>query len=274
MNTAPELDPLARQYAIEHAAEVARFANEEATEDIVAFISKLPPATSCAVLSRLATRQLSAVLASLDPATIGRLLTESDHDDMVTVLAHLPTSRYEQVLEASSTTASQNFAIASSFLPRTSARLPQRISFALSMDALCGDVKRELETSENDNDRPIIVVDETGRYQGLISPFVIVKDKHAHLPIGARVQSVEPLRASMPVRSALSAPGWREFSALAVVDRQELIVGAISEAQLWRAMGKAEPVSENLEQLVSEVASGYLAVCAELIESIVGNRRS
>lgn len=274
MTASDELDPLARQYAIEHAAEVARFANEEATPDIVGFLSRLPPEASCAVLSQLSTRQLSAVLADLDPATIGRLLTESRHDDMVTVLAHLPAARYEEVLAASSETAQTELRQRFNFPAENLGAIASTDFIRASMDTRCSDVKRELEMSASDSDLPIIVVDDVGRYQGLVSPFAVVKDKHARLAVGSLLRPVEALRASMPVRSALSTPAWREVSALAVVDAQGAIVGAISEAVLWRAMGKAEPGSENLEQLVGEVAAGYLAVCAELIESIVGNRRS
>lgn len=267
------IDILALRFAEQHADEVARLAAEEPTESIVSFLESLPPVTAAGVAARLTSRQLVPILKMLEPRAVAALLTSGQHRDRVAIFAHLPTASYSTILEAAPANTRDDLRRLFHFPQENLAALASTDFTRVTAETLCSVVKKELETAEGADDRPIIVVARDGTYQGILAPLAVVSNRNASLPVSNVMLAVDPLRGAMPVTAALSAPQWREHSALAVVDGEGQILGAITEAQLWLATGKQEPVPETLEHLVEEVAGNYLWVCAELFENVLGARR-
>jgi len=268
-----DLDPLARQFALDYADEVARLAEDENTDELAEFLAKLPPQAAAAVAARLTSRQLSGLFDTVSPELISRMLIEGQHADMVSILAHLPPSRYDGVLAATGESHRADLRRRLDFPAENLAAIASTNFVRTGADTLCGSLKRELESADGDTERPIFVVGDDGRYQGMLSPFAVIANRNVDRPVSALYRRVEPLRGSMPVTSAASAPQWREYSALPVVDGPGYLLGAITETELWRAIGKRHSAGESFEGLVSEIAGGYLSVCAELLETAVGGRR-
>jgi hypothetical protein len=92
-------------------------------------------------------------------------------------------------------------------------------------------------------------------------------------PVGELASQVEPLSGLTSAESALSSRLWLRYTALPVVDRRHRVLGVVTRALLQRVAGRETAGEFTLDRVVGELAAGYLNLCGNLLESVLGQRR-
>lgn len=95
----------------------------------------------------------------------------------------------------------------------------------------------ELRKLGGEDPGPVVVVLADASYLGLLDKWKLLTNHPVTGPIRNYVLVAPPLHAETPVASAISDPSWHEHNWLPVVDHERRILGGVSRARLFGAMG-------------------------------------
>ena len=266
-------DQLLLQFAAEKPDEMAALLTGHELPELEALIERLPLATAAGLMACLSSWQLTGLLRTLDPALVGRLLLVAQGNDAVALVSHLQESRYPAVLETVPARQRRALYELLEFPTHSVASLVTKDFIRVSRATNCGDFCEQLSANKDTSPRTVLVVDDEGKYLGLLSLQAVIARKNRHLPVGEVADSVEALNGFTNVRTALSARQWIQYSELPVVDGRHRVIGVVSRATVTRVAGDSSTVSFNLEQVFAELANAYLDVCARMLESILGKQK-
>ena len=263
-------DQLLLQFAADKPEEMAALLTSHELAELAELIEGLPLATAASLMVCLSSWQLTGLLRTLDPGLVGRLLLTAQGNEAVALASHLHESRYPAVLDTVSTRQRRTLYELLEFPTHSGASLVSKEFIRVQQDTLCSDFNEQLSANSDTSPRTILVVDEEGRYQGMLSLQAVIARKNRPLPVGDVADSVEALNGFTNVRTALSARQWMQYSELPVVDGRHRVVGVVSRSTMTRVAGDSNVVSFDLERVFAELASAYLDVCARMLESILG----
>jgi len=265
-----DIDPLLLNFASTRPANVAELVADYAPQELMEFLQALPGDVAAPIMARLSTQQLNNVLPMMAPAAIGRILLTGTHADATSILAHLPASLYPEILNASPDTDRATLQRHFQYPTRTLSALATPEFVRVEQDMTCGQLKAQLENIEDLADRPVFVVDRTARYRGMVLLASVLPARNAELPVARVLRTVEALSGRTPIVTALSAPQWKQYPALAVVDVQQHILGAVTLAQLEHAVSMSDLKPYGVEDMIQQVATSYIDLCAELLDAATG----
>ena len=90
------------------------------------------------------------------------------------------------------------------------------------------------------------------------------------MTVSAVIRNIDALSGQTPIVTALGAPQWKQHHALAVVDAQSYILGAVTLAQLEHAVSMSDLKPYGVEEMIQQVAASYIDLCAELLDAATG----
>jgi len=265
-------DPLLLRFASRRPDEMAGLLAGVESNQLADFIAELPVARAAAVASRLPSWQLTALLRTLDAAVIAGMLDAAAPDDAVAIVSHLSESRYEEILTAASDEHRAALRQLFEYPSHSLASLATTAFIRVTEDTLCSAFCEQLSDSVDTRTRPVLVVDQHGRYQGMLSLRAAYARKNRARTVGEVAVAVEALSGLTSAESALKSRQWMRFTELPVVDGRHRVLGAVSRATLLRVVGEGTPADFSLERLFAELATGYLNTCGRLLESLLGKR--
>ncbi len=263
-----EPDPLLLNFAANHPDEIGRLLADQDTAGVIDLLEALPDTIASAIAAHLRSGQLSAVLTRLSPHKLGRLLLGARYADLMAILAHMPTDRYDNILAAAADDDRQQLAHLVSTTQHSLSTIATTGFIRVKTDRTCSELRTELEAETGESDKPIFAVDTDGRFRGMVSPLSVMAEKNAALPIHLVMKPIEPLSGQMPIAAAATAGQWLHYLALPVVDAHSHIMGAVTLESV-RANKDTVSANSSLEDVLAEVASAYLDTCANLMETAV-----
>ncbi|WP_019529661.1 magnesium transporter MgtE N-terminal domain-containing protein [Dasania marina] len=267
------VDSLLVNFASHHPGDVADRMDNHPAEEVAALLQTLPDETACAVASRLASRPLSAVLHTLCQRKLGAMLVAGHYADVTSLVSHMASDLQQQVLaEALEHDKEQLSRLFHNSL-KTLSGIASPDFVRVELSNRCRVVLEQLINNDVTEEQPIFVINEFGEYQGIVSSMVLLQEKNTDRTIADVLQHVEALSGITPFAAALAAPQWTRFRALPVIDNQSRLLGALSFEQLVRAHNGLIDEHFGLGELIGEVATGYIDVCASLMEITVGRNR-
>lgn len=259
-------DPLILQFAAGKPADVAEILSGQETKDALELIGELPANVAARVLARMRSRSLSRLLEAMPPQRLGDILIAADHSDVLSLVSHLHERAYDPILEAvdgrNRTTLKRLF------------DQPQQILSALASpdfirvqgDATCESITEDLMASQTNAEIPIFVVDDRGRYAGLVNTQTVIARKNRNTPVSKLMKSLEPLPSGMKATAALHASQWMSASALPVVNADHQIIGSVTLEDLNR-VAQQDDISSGFDTIFSELALSYLDLFANIVSS-------
>lgn len=263
-------DHLLLQYAAEKPDDMAALLTSHDLAELATLVEGLPLATAAGLMGCLSSWQLTGLLRKLDPGLVGRLLLVAQGNDAVTLASHLHESRYPAVLDTVPPRQRRTLYELLEFPMHSVASLVTKEFIRVSETTVCGDFCEQLSANNDTTPRTVLVVDDEGKYRGMLSLQAVIARKNRPLPAGEVADPVEALNGFTNVRTALSARQWMQHPELPVVDGRHRVIGVVSRATVTRVAGEASALAFNLEQVFSELANAYLDVCARMLESILG----
>lgn len=266
------LDPLVLRFASARPDELASVLASADPADLAGFISDLPVESAATVATHLPSWQLTSLLSALASGKIADMLVAASTDDAVSIVSHLPESRYHPILESAEYARRAELRQLFEYPSHSMASLATTAFIRVSADTRCAEFCEQLSNSTDTRTQPVLVVDSQGRYQGMLSLRVAYAIRNRSRTVGEVASSIEALSGLTSAESALSSRLWMRFTELPVVDGRHRLLGVVSRATLLRVAGDGSKADFSFERLFAELATGYLNTCGRLLESVLGKR--
>jgi Mg/Co/Ni transporter MgtE len=238
------LDPLVLRFASARPDELASVLAGADPADIADLFGDLPVKSAATVATRLPSWQLTSLLSSLESEKIAQMLVAASIDDAVSMVSHLPESRYPAILESAGDAGRAELHQLFEYPSHSLASLATTAFIRVSAGTLCAAFCEQLSNSTDTRSRPVEDV----------------------------ASSVEALSGLTSAESALKSRLWMRFTELPVVDNRHRVLGVVSRAKLLRIAGDDSTDDFSFERLFTELATGYLNTCGRLLESVLGKR--
>ena len=266
-------DPIVEQACTRHPDQVADVLRGLPLKEVTAFLSALPPAAAAGVMSRLESQLLSACMVSMDAKTLARIIAGAGHEDSVEIIAHLPNSRYDELISANPAETSALETRLYAYSGKTLGAIASPDFVRIKSGQLCGDVKQSLAAGERDADAPLYLVDAKGVLRGLLPLLAVIADRNLNLDVDQICQPIQPLSEHTTVTAALEARQWSRHSVLPVVDSSHRLIGTVTRAQLLRLGRHGSRPGYSLPDLAGDLVSEYLSSCSSLLDIILEGDR-
>lgn len=266
-------DPLILAFARSRPDELAAVLVNAALPELSALVESLPPQVAARVATRLPSWQLTALLGILEPGMICRMLLGAPTDDAVALVSHLRSSQYPAILGLCPPESRLVLRQLFEFPSHSLAALATTRFIRVESSTNCEAFSRQLSRSSDTRPRPILVVDEQGKYLGMLDLQAALSFKNRNRPVGEVAARIEPLSGLTSAETALGSRLWTRYTELPVVDGRHRVLGVVSRAALQRVSGEDEAAEFNTERLFSELATGYLDTCGRLLEALLGRSR-
>jgi Mg/Co/Ni transporter MgtE len=268
-----QADPLLLEFARSRPDEFASVMANADLRQLAEVIESLPAASAAKVATRLPSWQLTGLLGALAPEPICRMLISAPMDDAVAIVSHLQESRYPAILEACPDSQRLSLRQLFDYPSHSLASMATTRFIRIGAGTTCGEFSRQLSYSGDTRPRPVLVVDEQGKYLGMLNLQVAFSLKNRAKPVEEVITHVEPLSGLTSAESALGSRLWTRYNELPVVDGRHRLLGVVSRATLQRVAGDSDASEFSTERLFSELATGYLSTCGRLLEAMLGKNR-
>lgn len=266
-------DPLLYQFATSRPGEMADLLANRDLAELTELIASLPLRAATALATRLPSWQLTRLLATAEPALVAQMLTQADVDEAVALVAHLSELRYGAIIEAAPERERRSINTLLETATSGVASLAKPNFIRVPQDTLCGVFSEQLAASNDTRARLVLVVDNNGKYRGILSLQAVYSHKNRMRQVAEVTTAVDPLNGSTTAITALTARQWMKYAELPVVDARHRILGVVSRAALERVAGDATPREFNLERVISELATHYLNICARVLVAALGKSK-
>ena len=267
------LDPLLLKFASDRPDELAALLANSELRELSEVLESLPVSTAATLTARLPSWQLTSLLTDIDATFLASLLKAAKTDEAVALVSHLSESRYASILSTVPVSERQPLYELLEFPSYSVASLVTtefiRVSESTSCEALC----EQLSNSDNTRPRPVLVVDQQGKYRGIVSLLAIYSRKNRSQLVGQISVPVEPLNGKMAAGQAITAKQWMRHAELPVVDSRNRILGVVNRASLERISRGVAPMEFSFERVLAELATAYLNLCARILESVFGRTK-
>lgn len=268
-----ERDPLLLRFAESRPDELAAVLASANLRDLSELVAKLPAGIAAVVAARLPSWQLTGLLGILESGLICEMLINAKTDDAVAIVSHLHESRYSAILDACPEQDHLSLRKLFDYPAHSLAALATTRFIRVGARTTCAEFSRQLAHSGDTSSRPVLVVDEQGRYLGLLTLQSAFSLKNRKKPVADVITAVEPLSGMTSAESAIGSRLWTRHTELPVVDSRHRVLGVVSRAALQRVAGSDSPADFSTERLFSEIAVGYLNTCGRLLEAMLGRIR-
>jgi len=267
-------ESLAQVYARSHPAEVANRLISYEPAEILEFLESLEPITEAAVVARLNSAKAAAVLTTMTHERVASLINSARHDDSLTIISYLPTARYPEIVEASAKK-KEHRQIKERLYGYSAKSLGAIASpefIAIEKGKMVSDVLLELDSIAMGQDLPVFVVEQS-KLLGRLPLMPLVAKNNADLPVEKLMIESASLTDKANISLVLSTTIWGDYHVLPVVDKDQRLIGVVSRQQLEAVSQTSTETTYGIEEITSELASGYVMVCAHLLETLVGDRK-
>jgi len=254
----PVLERLTHRFLQGHPVEAARVLEGFEPDDLGAFLRGMPPAPVAAALAHSVPATAADCLARAAPADAARVISEFELDFRVAVLRLLEDDARERVLQTLSPDAAVPLRRLLRFPEGSIGDLMEPYVLTLPDDITAGEgVKRARRASRGVRFQ-IYVVDRSHVLTGVVTLHELMRAK-AGDPISAVMNDeVVRLRAADGREEMLKNPYWRDFSALPVVDDDDVFLGIIRNSALLLVRDELYEAAPQERLLDTAIALGEL----------------
>ena len=264
-------DSLTLAFLSGHPAEAARILERLNGLDAAALFARVPARAGAPVLTAMLPSAAARILVALEPDTALSLLAASGTQAVVTILRQIPESQRRTYVEGLPTTV----AIASRLLlhyPDDSVGAwvdPDIV--VLPPETTVTEAIARVATGDETLIEHVFSVDRDQHLLGSISLHQLLRVSGATRLANVTQYPQAVLNASETVRGVARRRGWRQSSAVPVMERSGRLIGVLRRGALDRALARwNQPVkSNNGEPVAVMLARGYWSAFSVLADAAV-----
>ena len=256
----------ANRYPEQFATEIASAPDSER----LAVLLALPPAAAGRVTARLPAAVFREICSQQrDELVIW--LNASSFDDAVALLVRLPRNE-QRVLVSLITDRSARRRLRQflNFPAHSVGALAVELPLRVLADTPLRDLLAELTGLGARGERPIVLTDSDGLYQGILDLWRLALTDHMSGTAADCSLRVEPVQPEMSVHNARNLRQWHRHAWLPVVDHEQRVLGFVSRENI---LGTSETIHSDAEIIGESIAVlclRYFEVLTELLETLLG----
>ncbi|MEZ5557905.1 MAG: CBS domain-containing protein [Pseudomonadales bacterium] len=270
----PDANPLQLAFARKHPAELAGYLAEQPMVGLVEALNGLPVDVGASVIARLPHVLVVQLLATQSDEAVSRWLERAALDDALILVLHLDETRRARVLAALPIRHMRRTLEQLVIYPRkTVGALVDPTVVRLAASTPLGQAIDRLRAGNDGTAEWIWLVDDQGRYVGLLDLSRALLARSEHLPVGELAVPLNALRAETALVAALDAPEWLQHPELPVVDHLNHLLGSISRERLVRELQQEAPRESGLADGIGALAYQYFRVMNACLGELLGGRR-
>lgn len=270
---------LSQAFAEYHPAEAAQVLEALPPAESAAFLAELPIRASAAVVRRMAPPYSARCAEAFDEGILMALAEVLGPQPTAALLKHLPPERQARALERLPVAVAVAVRLLIGYPRDTAGAWMEPWPLALAPDVPVQDAVEQLRRFEGTLHDLVFVVEGDWRVSGVLSAATLLRAAPRE-PLSRVMRQPAPrVPALTPINSVRDHPGWHDFPALAVVERQDRLVGALHRQALAAALAEARPraVSQATGETLAALGSAYwqsVSALAQLTVSLLpGVRR-
>lgn len=267
-----EVDPIVADFAGRFPDSFTRALRQGSDEQISAIVKTLPPQTIASVVARLPAARLLALLESGEHSPQA-WLQDAPFDDAVMLLSRMKRERRIALIDSLEDRGLQRRFMRHQQYPTHSAGFfVEDVLLRIEIDTPASAALDDLRGLHRDDMPLLVVVDEAGRYAGVLRPWQLISYQSSDRRLSEHVEHIQPISPETPVVAAAGHEGWLEHNWLPVVDNKQRILGALSRATVFRAARQNSPSRQGTTSLLFELVDALARTLGEMLEGILARR--
>lgn len=252
--------------------------------DAAQVLETLPSVESAAYLATLPVKAAAQVVKRMSPPYSARCAKAFDDDTLMAMaealgpqptaalLTRLPAERQARALDRLPVAVAVAVRLLIGYPRDTAGALMQPWPLALAPETPAAEATEQLRNFEGAPYDAVFVVEGEARVVGVVTAAALLR-------AGARERLAQLMRqppsvpALTPISSLGEHPGWSELPVLAVVERQERLVGALERPSVLAAIAQSRPRSaaQAAGETLSVLGGAYWQSVSALAQLAVGS---
>ena len=267
-------DPVIADFAERFPDTFARTLRQGSDTEISAVVNSLSPQSIASVVARLPSARLLALLDS-GAHSARDWLENAPFDDAVMLLSRMRRERRIALIDSVQDRRLRRRLLRHQQYPVHSAGFYIEDVFQrIEIDTPASEALDELQRFDRDDPPLMVVVDTTGCYAGVLQPWQLMSERLSSQRLSELLHYVQPIAPETPVTAAAEHEGWLEHNWLPVVDNRQRVLGALSRGAVVRAASRVSPSRDGATSLMLELVEGITHTLGEMLEGVLGRRRT
>ena len=268
-----DIDPLNLDFAERHPDAFAMVLGRADYEEINRVVAALPVNLRAAIAARLPSNHVAMLLQGRDDDAVD-WLASADFEDAVGLLSRLPRDRRLVLVNSLDNPDRKRRLLRLQQYPGHSiGALVGDVPMRIGARADAADVLAELRTIELDDPGPLVVVDRSGRYIGIVDRWRLLMANPLTGPVQDYVIEVAALRPETPIDTAAQLPDWHTRNWLPVVDHEQYVLGGVSRARVFTALQDLDG-KRRQGGIFGELFADLAHLFGTVLEALLAGRRT
>lgn len=265
---------LSEAFVAAHPAEAAQVLESLPSMETAAFLAELPVKITAAVVKRMAPPYSARCAEALDESTLMALAQVLGPQPTAALLTHLPPERQARALERLPVAVAVAVRLLIGYPRDTAGAWMEPWPLALAPDTPAEEAAEQLRRFEGAPHDVVFVVEAEWRVVGVVTAVALLRARPRE-PLSHLMRQPAPsVPALAPAASLRDHPAWHDLPVLAVVERQDRLVGALQREALQRAISQARPpeTARAAGETMTALGSAYwqsVAALAQLAVSVL-----
>jgi magnesium transporter len=264
----PEFNGLSTAFAESHPAEAARVLETLSAPDTAEFVAALAPRRAAPILRHMGPPYAARVIAMLEEGRVTAVIQLMGPQAAARVVQQLPNDRQLQLLARLPVGTSIAIRLLVGYPRGTCGAYMDPWPLALAPDMAAAEALEQIRKFDGDLGDCLFISNGQRRLVGVLSLGDLVR-AGSREPLSAIMRPAAHTVSALASASLIAAdPGWDEFHALPVVERENRLVGALHRRALSEAL--AAPAARYQPNVTSGVFAAYWQVVSALAEVAIG----
>jgi magnesium transporter len=265
---------LSEAFAAAHPAEAAQVLESLPSAQTAALLAALPVKIAAGVVKRMAPPYSARCAEALDESTLMALAQVLGPQPTAALLSHLPPEQQALALERLPVAVAVAVRMLIGYPRDTAGSWMEPWPLALAPDTPAGEATEQLRRFEGAPHDVVFVVESEWRVAGVVTAVALLR-AGPRQPLSHLMRQPAPsVSALTPVASLREHPGWHDLPVLAVVERQDRLVGALQREAWLAAMARSRPLAASpaAGETLTALGSAYwqsVAALAQLAVSVL-----
>jgi Mg/Co/Ni transporter MgtE len=240
--------------------------------DVGDFFEALPTRYAVALASKISAWSAAALLCEITSVSGAAILSELDYQATASIMRVLPDANRTQLLSALPKTLSRDLKSTLTFPADTvGAKMSAKIVI-MTADQTVGAAFADLRKVKRTKTGVAFVVDDARKLLGVVTAADLFRFSNERRLGDVMETAITPLSARARLTSVKAMPDWDIYADLPVVNRQKILIGALSRRAFRQAIIETPSKSDEVpsHSILSAVAGAFFGSSAGLARVLVG----
>lgn len=261
-----EVRPLSVAFVESHPEQAARVLDALPVAESAAFLAAAPARLAAAIVKHLTPQYAARCVEEMDERALAGLTAALGPQAAATLLQHLPVDLQSRALARLPAGSALAVRLLIGYAQDTAGACMDPLPLALPADATAAEALTALRAYDGEPGDVLFVVAPGRRVLGVVASGVLLRAEAA-APLSAVMRRPVPCVSSLtPLAAVRAHPGWLQVPALAVIEGQDRLVGALRRPVVEAALTRRE--SASAETAGVDAISGLGGACWEVLASL------